>query len=70
MTRRRARVIALVVGALLLGGCAVADVVMVDPRTGATAVCRDESHGLNPWSQREACVGDYIARGWTRTPGE
>ena len=22
---------------------------------------------LNPWSQKEACVGDYITRGWTRT---
>ena len=62
--RHRARLILVVVAALLFGGCA-ADVLMVDPRTGATAVCHDSSHGLNPWSQREACIGDYITQGWT-----
>jgi len=54
---------------LLLAGCA-ADVVMLDPRTGQTVVCRESLHGLDPWSQKEACVGDHTARGWTRAVRE
>src|SRR5207253_11100373 len=23
--------------------------------------------GLNPWSQQQACIGDYIAGGWIRS---
>jgi len=55
----------LIVAAGFLTGCA-ADVVMVNPRSGETAICRESLGGLNPWSQKEACVGDYITRGWTR----
>ena len=55
----------LIAAAALLTGCA-ADVVMVNPRTGEAAICRESLRGLNPWSQKEACIGDYIARGWTR----
>jgi len=67
MKRGSTGAVAIVVAALLLGGCA-ADVVMVDPRTGVTVTCHDSSRGLNPWSQREACVSEYIAKGWTRGP--
>jgi hypothetical protein len=56
---------ALIIAACLLAGCA-ADVVMVNPRTGEAAMCKESLQGLNPWSQKEACIGDYIARGWRR----
>ncbi|HYB72951.1 MAG TPA: hypothetical protein VED18_06240 [Candidatus Sulfotelmatobacter sp.] len=59
------RYLMLIIAAGFLTGCA-ADVVMVNPRTGETAICRESLQGLNPWSQKEACVGDYITRGWTR----
>ena len=59
----------LVAVSVLLAGCA-ADVVMVNPRTGETVVCRESLHGLDPWSQKEACVGDHTARGWTRAVRE
>ena len=59
------RTAATIIAAVLLAGCA-ADVVMVNPRTGATAVCRESLRGLNPWSQKAACVGDHIAQAWTR----
>ncbi len=49
----------------VLSGCA-ADVVMVNPRSGQTAMCRASLRGLNPWSQQEACVGEHIADGWVR----
>ena len=48
---------------LLLVGCA-RDVVMLNPRTGDTAVC--PASPLNPWSQQQACVGDHVAQGWKR----
>jgi len=41
-------------------------VVMVNPRTGETATCPTSLRGLNPWSQQQACVGDYIVSGWIR----
>jgi len=44
-------------------GCA-RDVVMLNPRTGDTALC--PASPLNPWSQQQACIGDHIAQGWTR----
>ena len=53
----------------VLSGCA-ADVVMVNPRTGETAVCGASFRGLNPWSQEEACVGEHIAGGWVRAHGQ
>jgi len=59
------RYLTLIVAACLLTGCA-ADVVMVNPRTGEAAICRESLRGLNPWSQQEACIGDHITRGWTR----
>jgi len=65
MRRPLLRYLMLIIAAGFLTGCA-ADVVMVNPRTGETAICRESLQGLNPWSQKEACVGDYITRGWTR----
>ena len=54
---------------LILAGCALAgcarDVVMVDPRTGATTICR--ASPLNPWSQQDSCIGDHVAQGWKRS---
>jgi len=58
--------ILVIVVAWVLSGCA-ADVVMLNPRTGETAMCRASLQGLNPWSQQEACIGDHIAGGWVRT---
>jgi hypothetical protein len=63
------RYLALIAAGCLLTGCA-ADVVMVNPRTGETATCRESHHGLNPWSQKEACIGHYIAGGWIRAGGQ
>jgi len=65
MRRPLVRSLALILAACAVAGCA-ADVVMVNPRTGEAAICTESLGGLNPWSQKEACVGDYIARGWRR----
>lgn len=65
MTRLMRTAVSIVAVGLLLAGCA-ADVVMENPRTNTTAVCRESLRGLNPWSQKEACVGDYITQGWIR----
>jgi len=58
------RHLTLIIAVCLLTGCA-RDVVMVNPRTGETAVCR--ASPLNPWSQQESCIGDQIAQGWKRS---
>lgn len=65
MTRPALRYLTVIAAAGVLAGCA-ADVVMVNPRTGETAICRENLQGLSPWSQKEACVGDYITQGWIR----
>jgi hypothetical protein len=65
MRRARGRVLTVIAAACLLTGCA-ADVVMLNPRTGEKAVCRESLKGFNPWSQQEACVGRHIAEGWVR----
>jgi hypothetical protein len=39
---------------------------MQNPRTDESATCRSSLWGLNPWSQQEACIGDYITRGWIK----
>ncbi len=69
MTAARWLRLGLVAAACVVSGCA-ADVVMVDPRTGATAVCPASLRGLDPWSQQETCIGHHIAGGWTRLSGE
>ena len=65
MRRSCLRYLTMITAAFLLSGCA-ANVVMVNPRTGETATCAEKLLGLNPWSQHEACIGDYIAQGWVR----
>lgn len=60
------RILAAVLLLSLLGGCAGGDVVMRNPRTGATATCHNSASGLDPWSQADACVGHYEAAGWVR----
>ncbi len=50
--------------ALLLAGCG-APVVVRNPRSGETATCTEGVWDQSPWSQREACVADHIAQGWT-----
>jgi hypothetical protein len=62
------RYLALIVATYMLTGCA-AEVVMVNPRTNETAICRESLRGLNPWSQKEACIGEYVAGGWIRSGG-
>jgi hypothetical protein len=57
--------IPLIIVASVLSGCAT-DVVMMNPRTGETAVCGASLRGLNPWSQQQACIGEHIAGGWTK----
>jgi hypothetical protein len=65
MRRSVVRIAAAIIAAVSLGGCAT-DVIMVNPHTGATAVCRESLHGLNVWSQKTACVGGYLTQGWVR----
>ena len=59
------RYVALIVVAGVSTGCA-GDVVMQNPRTGMTQICKESLRGLNPWSQTMACVANYEAQGWTR----
>jgi hypothetical protein len=63
------RYLTLILSACVLTGCA-ADVMMQNPRTGETATCRESLMGLNPWSQRDACIAGHIAQGWRRTSRE
>ena len=57
------RYLILVFAAYCLAGCA-RDVIMLNPRTGETKACL--ANPLNPWSQQDACIGEYIAQGWRR----
>ena len=57
--------LAVVVLGGLAAGCAD-DAVMKNPRTGVTEICRESFYGLNPWSQKMACVGNHEAQGWVR----
>lgn len=61
------RYVTLIIAACAMAGCA-RDVTMLNPRTGDTAICRASS--LNPFSQQEACIGEYIAQGWRRVSGD
>lgn len=60
-----ARYIPLLVVAGVSTGCAD-DVVMKNPQTGVTEICRQSVRGLDPWSQVMSCVADHAAQGWTR----
>lgn len=59
------RYLLMIVTACLMTGCA-ADVVMRNPRTGETVTCKASLQGLNPWSQQETCIAEYIEQGWVR----
>ena len=59
------RYLLMIVMACVMTGCA-ADVVMRNPRTDETVTCEASFKGLNPWSQQETCIADYIERGWIR----
>jgi hypothetical protein len=50
-------------------GCAH-DVVVQNPLTGTTEVCRESLGGFDPWSQTTGCVADHVAQGWTRSDQE
>jgi hypothetical protein len=63
------RYVALIVVAGVSTGCA-GDVVMQNPRTGMTQICKESLRGLNPWSQTMACVANYEVQGWTRANQE
>ncbi len=63
------RCVLLIVFACVLAGCAD-DVVLENPRTGMTAVCRHNLHGLDPWSLSMGCVASFEAQGWTRSGPE
>jgi hypothetical protein len=69
MRRLRMRYLTVIAVASLLTGCA-ADVVMLNPRTGEKAICKESLQGFNPWSQKEGCVGRHIAEGWIRDGGD
>jgi hypothetical protein len=58
------RFASLIVVTGLVAGCAN-DVVVKNPQTGASEVCRQSLRGLDPWSQATACVADHVAQGWT-----
>jgi hypothetical protein len=62
--KKRGRYLGLIAVALLMSGCA-ADVVMLNPRTGDTRICR--AHPMDPWSQQQACIGDLVTQGWKRS---
>jgi hypothetical protein len=59
----------LIVVATISTGCAN-DVVMQNPRTGMTEVCPESLRGLDPWSQKMACVANHEAEGWVRVDRE
>ncbi len=60
---RRAAVLA---AALALGGCADGVAAVQDPQTGQQVTCSEGTLGdWSPWSQRDACLADHVAQGWT-----
>jgi hypothetical protein len=61
------RIAALIILSVLLAGCAGADTVMQNPRSGAVATCGASWSDLDPWSQSDTCVANYEAMGWVRS---
>ncbi len=52
--------------ALALGGCGGGVEAVQNPQTGQTVTCAEPgTPDWNPWSQREACLADHVAQGWT-----
>jgi hypothetical protein len=57
---------ALLAAALALGGCSGGVAAVQDPQTGQEVTCSEGTLGdWNPWSQRDACLADHVAQGWT-----
>jgi hypothetical protein len=57
----------LIIVGFVLAACAGGGVVMQNPRSGARASCGGSWSDLDPWSQTDACVGNYEAAGWVRS---
>jgi hypothetical protein len=66
---RALRYSALITVAAFSAGCSN-DVVMQNPRTGMTEICQESQRGLDPWSQKMACVASHEAQGWIRVDRE
>jgi hypothetical protein len=62
------RYLALILATALLAGCAN-DIVLKDPRSGASVTCPQSVGGLDPWSQTYACAAGHAAQGWTVVSG-
>jgi hypothetical protein len=51
----------------LLAGCGEPfgePVIVQNPQTGETVLCKTEASEWNPWSQGDACVAGHLAEGW------
>lgn len=64
------RYAALILVACASSGCTERDVVMENPHSGKTEICRQSLQGLDPWSQTMACVAAHEAQGWVRATQE
>jgi hypothetical protein len=62
------RYLALILAAALFAGCAN-DIVLKDPRSGASVACAQSLGGLDPWSQTYACAARHAAQGWRVVSG-
>jgi hypothetical protein len=50
----------------MLGGCGSGVEAVQDPQTGQTVTCTGPGMSdMDPWSQRDACIADHVAQGWT-----
>lgn len=57
---------AFIAAALALGGCGSNVAAVENPQTGQTETCSGPGmNEMNPWGQRDACLADHIAQGWT-----
>jgi hypothetical protein len=49
-----------------LGGCGSGVEAAQNPQTGETVTCTgSQMSDMSPWSQRDACIADHVAQGWT-----
>jgi hypothetical protein len=60
------RLAAALAAALGICGCGSGVESVQDPRTGQTETCTGPGmNDLSPWSDRDACLADHVAQGWT-----
>jgi hypothetical protein len=64
-TNALTRLLALVLGAVLLAGCA-GPAYLYNPRTGEYVECVPHWEAAGMHANREACVREYIAQGFRR----